>query len=503
MYSTSIRCDSQLDSRLFRFLIAWSTAMAVVSMAGCGGTAVIQPPDSTLAGNTSVTVLSSSTANDQLQLFFLGLNGVTLTNDAGKSITLFNTPQYAEFIHVNGGAEPLTTVSVPQGVYTSAAVSVGGGDFICASLDSAGDISTSEFGDGQVPQSGVAASLPEPITITGATMGLLLNLNVPKSASWTTCNPYNGIQPYSITPAFDITAVDFSAQPTSSANGMFTGLRGLVGSVDSTTGTGFSVTSARIPLWEESPSGPTWQVSTSASTVYQGITGFSGLAVGMPVDMDVAIQPDGSLLAVRIAVYDPSAVDLSISTGPLLSMWGPNQNMWLDSYEQGYLPGASGAAPFSFENALFKTSEQLANIQDLPFTASFTASNMVPGQNVFISTHALSPGQAPLWIPATTITLLPQSINGTVNAVGADSGFTTYTITLASYDLFPDLAVQPGMTTLLTYPNTVVVYADSNTQMLNSKPVAVGSVARFYGLVFNDNGTLRMDCAQINDGVAE
>jgi len=25
----------------------------------------------------------------------------------------------------------------------------------------------------------------------------------------------------------------------------------------------------------------------------------------------------------------------------------------------------------------------------------------------------------------------------------------------------------------------------------------------FYGLVFNDNGTLRMDCAQIMDGVAE
>jgi hypothetical protein len=26
---------------------------------------------------------------------------------------------------------------------------------------------------------------------------------------------------------------------------------------------------------------------------------------------------------------------------------------------------------------------------------------------------------------------------------------------------------------------------------------------RFYGLVLNDNGTLRMDCAQVNDGVAE
>ncbi len=48
-----------------------------------------------------------------------------------------------------------------------------------------------------------------------------------------------------------------------------------------------------------------------------------------------------------------------------------------------------------------------------------------------------------------------------------------------------------------------MVYADSNTQMLNTSPITVGSVVRFYGLVFNDNGTLRMDCAEINDGVPE
>ena len=42
-----------------------------------------------------------------------------------------------------------------------------------------------------------------------------------------------------------------------------------------------------------------------------------------------------------------------------------------------------------------------------------------------------------------------------------------------------------------------------NTQLLNSGAIGVGSVMRFNGLVFNDNGTLRMDCAQVNDGVVE
>jgi hypothetical protein len=125
---------------------------------------------------------------------------------------------------------------------------------------------------------------------------------------------------------------------------------------------------------------------------------------------------------------------------------------------------------------------------------------MVPGQAVLLTTHATA---FSAYIPATTVTLVPQTVNGTVAAISASGGFTTYSVTLAAYDLFPDLALQPGPPSLLKNPNTVVVYVDSNTQLLNSDPVAVGSLLRFNGLVFNDNGTLRMDCAQISDGVTE
>ena len=98
---------------------------------------------------------------------------------------------------------------------------------------------------------------------------------------------------------------------------------------------------------------------------------------------------------------------------------------------------------------------------------------------------------------------MPQTINGTVSAVGSDGGFATYTVALAAYDLIPNLAVQPGQTTVLADPNSVVVYTDSSTQMLNTQPLAVGSVVRFNGLLFDDNGTARMDCGRVNDGVPE
>ncbi|MGC9293042.1 MAG: hypothetical protein ACP5EP_10040, partial [Acidobacteriaceae bacterium] len=224
---------------------------------------------------------------------------------------------------------------------------------------------------------------------------------------------------------------------------------------------------------------------------------------GMPVDMDGTIQADGSILATRIAVYDTNTSGASFWAGPLVFVSASQSILRMAPIlEEGPI-GVSGPAQLSFSKAAFQVSGQIDNLQGLPFTANFTASNMVAGQNIFLTTHGQALNTGPILAYISTITLMPQTINGTVSAIGSSGGFTTYTVTLASYDLFPQFAVQPGQTTLLTNPSQVVVYADDNTQMLNTNPIAVGSVVRFYGLVFNDNGALRMDCAQINDGVPE
>jgi hypothetical protein len=125
---------------------------------------------------------------------------------------------------------------------------------------------------------------------------------------------------------------------------------------------------------------------------------------------------------------------------------------------------------------------------------------MVAGQNVGVTSPTLSiVGE--IYTPANTITLTPQTINGTVVATQPSGSFVDYTVSLASYDLFPALAVQQGQTTLLNNPSQIEVYVDSSTQTLNTQALAPGSTLRFFGLVFNDNATLRMDCAQVNDGV--
>jgi hypothetical protein len=444
-----------------------------------------------------VTVLAASTGNDQLSKLTLGITGIALTNAKGTTVTLLTTQRYAEFMHLNGGVEPLTTVSVPQDVYTSATVSVSSGIPACVTLDpSSGN--SNFYSVNSARASGVTVNLPAPITVTGTGMGLELNLQVSKSTNYSSCaGIVTGAIPFVLTRAFNVTPVTLTAQSTNSTNGMATGLRGLIDTV-AAGGTSFSVTGDFV-----AGTSPTiWQVSSNGSTVFQGLTGASQLAVGMPVDMDVAIQTDGSLLATRVAVYDTNPANLSFSSGPqtYVAASVPIMNPFgVETQGPDYLGLAGGdIGPDNFGNAVFQTSGSMTNVSSLPFTASFSGANMVPGQNIFVTTHsAIGP------YPATTVTLLPQTINGTVTSVSASGNFTTYTITLAGYDLFPNLAVLPGQNTLLKNPASVTVYVDGNTQLLNSGPISVGSVVRFNGLVFNDNGTLRMDCAQVNDGVTE
>ena len=71
-----------------RLLLVFAVVLAIVIAAGCGGGS--QPKTPVLSGNTEVTVLLSSAANDQLQLFQIGFSNLTpdrhLTLDTGGAV---------------------------------------------------------------------------------------------------------------------------------------------------------------------------------------------------------------------------------------------------------------------------------------------------------------------------------------------------------------------------------------------------------------------------------
>jgi hypothetical protein len=473
-----------------RFLVVAVCIAFTAVMAGCGSTSNSQPPG--IPENTVVSLLLSSFSNTHLSQFNINFSSISLTSKSGNTVTLLGAPQNPEFMHLNGNTEPLVTATIPQDVYVSATAAITRSTYVCIDLNSTGGLQGNFGAAGPPSANSVTINLPSPITLSGQHMGLLLNLQVTPSISYPSCDTL--VQgPTTVTPTFTLTPLTFAAQPTNSRNGLENDLEGIVGTINATARS-FQVTSA---------DGLSWILNTSGATVFQGASDFSGLASGLPVSLDAAIQSDGSLLATRVAVQDTSSANLTTLSGPLLQIASSQPTFAaFGTLQQGVLLFA-GSAYYNFGNATFAISGRLPNLQALPFAATFTGTNIVPGQKIFLSIHATTLSGGSPYIPAETITLLPQTLDGTVTAVSNDGGFATYTISLAPYDLFADLAVQAGQTTLLQNPNNVVVYVDSSVQMLNSTPLAVGNTLRFYGLVFNDNGILKMDCAQIADGVAQ
>jgi hypothetical protein len=485
--------------------------LSAVLLAGCGSNVTAVGGGGPVAAqSTSVTLLASSTANDSLFEYSTALESLTLTSQSGKTVTVLGSPVYTEFIHLNGVAEPLATANVPQDVYTSATLSISYAYFTCAGAAANGK-PTSQGYQSYPSASSVTVSLPSPITVSGGAMGLDLDMMVAASSDAWNCQKAD--QPgLAATPQLSLTAVDLGSGGSGGSSGVqMHDLEGIV-STTAAGGAGMTVNSVDgsdygggSPVGAIDPAnGPVWKVGFGSGTMFQGVSGAAQLASGMAVDMDATIQPDGTMVADRVAVYDPNPTQTSLWSDPVLVVSATQPSIYIGERTQvgPFLGGTF--APIDATTPEYAVSDAFSNIGSLPFRAAFTAATAVAGQDVGVTFHAPFSGLMDTnGFEASTMTLMPQTINGTVTASTTSGGFTVYTVALAPSDLFAAMAMATDQTTVLKSPGTIMVYTDANTRMLASKPVAVGGLERFRGLIFNDGGVLRMDCSQINDGVAE
>ena len=484
--------DDALRSSNPAFLAAF-ISMPIALLAGCSGTAATKVAP---GANTSVSIAAASTANDAVSFYDIAIKSLSLVSQTGATVPIVSTPVQAEFTHLNGPVEPIVASQVPQGVYTSAKITLGDYSIFCAGLGIQGGVQ-GQGASGIAQPANVTIAMPKPITVTGSNMTVTLNLVLSQFVSTSSC--LVGSMPTN--QQFEIYADSGIMQPVDVSPQKFSALLGVIASLNA-DGTGLTIDSVEGLPGSVAPV-PAWTVESNANTVFQGVAGASALDTGLPVELDATIQPDGSLMASRIAVYDTSASNLSLWSGPLLSVPSSAQPILaLGRQAAGPIYGQQ-FAQFDASQAKFQLSGQFGNLATLPFSAAFNASNMVPGQDIDITFHQESYPAGSNVPVVSTMTLVSQTINGQVTAIGKSGAFTTYTVWLGTNDLFANLAFQPGQNNLLTSPRVVTVYADENTQMLNSLPLGVNSFMRFNGLVFNDTGSLRMDCDQINDGVAE
>ena len=153
-------------------------------------------------------------------------------------------------------------------------------------------------------------------------------------------------------------------------------------------------------------------------------------------------------------------------------------------------PASSGAiyTVTTSSSTTFAITPQFVSLTGLPFTPTFTAANLTPGQTVGVTTSAISASADTA--TATNVYLIPQTLSGTVAAITTSGNYTVYTFTLASGSAFASLS---GAT-------SVTVYTSTATTGMSATPIAVGSQVRFNGLVFNTSGKFSMVAAVCPDG---
>jgi hypothetical protein len=144
------------------------------------------------------------------------------------------------------------------------------------------------------------------------------------------------------------------------------------------------------------------------------------------------------------------------------------------------VPVATSAAASVFtittnSSTTFAITPQFVALSGLPFTPSFSPTNISAGQAVGVVATGISGSTA----TATSVYLIPQTLGGTVSAVTTSGGYTAYTLTLASGSAFATLS---GATSVTVYTSTATAGPVGVTA---PPPIVVGSNVRFNGLVFN------------------
>lgn len=490
--SRLLRCSSIAGIGLLSLVVSWTC--------GCGTSAVSVTPASGITSqtqtstpvagqDTDLTVAISSAANDQLANYQLQLGSLTLTSQNGSKVSVFDlstTQKPAEFIHTNAVADPLVTVRIPQGVYTSATLTFENPQFTFVTYGSSSVFFNTGLALGDKGFVGATVNVPTPITVAGNAMVLVLESEVPQSVQLSG-SPQAGNFISSVTPIFALIPQPISSSATASS---------AISTTMQTSGTitSSTPTSNGGTLAIKTGSGTNVAIAWNSATICDGITSCSSITPGMMVLASLGVQSDGSLLATRVDVPDAGAKDMVTGpifnvdqSGGLLNLVGEREEG--QDFRSGFRSG--GMALELGSNIVFRVfgGDQLP--QNLPFAASFGQNSLVAGQNIAVTSQSIPPsGPYPT---IDTATLLPQTIDGTVTAELTSGSYTVYQVSLASYDPL----TQGGKI------DAIRVYCADQTSLLNSSSVQVGTIVRFHGLVFSNQGSLAMLADSVNIGVSE
>jgi hypothetical protein len=446
-------------------VLALAGALFALGLLIAGCTSSLAPTASTVTSlrTTVVPVSVTDAPADPVLALKLTINSIVLTDSSGKTASLLSSPAAFEAVHMDAVQEPFFTPPIPQDTYTSVTISYS--NAVVSYIDpTTGHVDVATV---TPTTSSYTDTFSSPVTVGSSPTSLLFDLLVANSVTISSST-------VTVTPEFNVSVVPIPPAPTNGVNGLMCGYKGMVTAIGTNN---FTITDGN---------GNTQIVYVNASTVYQGISGFSALQVNALVEVDTATQTDGTLLAQRVEVDDPGTAPKLQLVGPVTSVTGSPATSFNMLVRQQLGQGTTNATPLQTVDVTIdgSTTFQLpprynALATAPPFVPTFNASTIFAGQHVGVITTSTTEGTT---ATASAVLLQPQTVDGTIASIGNSGGYTVFTLTLSSTSWLAKLTGQ----------TTVTVYTNGQCQPINTTAPAVGGQMRFNGFLFNVNGSLTL-----------
>jgi hypothetical protein len=446
--------------------IAAVLVTAALIVAGCTAANQASTVISTGPPVTLMPVSITDAPSEQVVAASLTLDSVVLTDQKGLTTSILSAPLTFEAAHLDAVQEPLLTQGLAVDTYTSVTLTYSNAQVAYI------DPTTKQLvvDDATLANTSQVFTFPTALAVNNTSTALIIDFLVANSVAISGST-------VTVTPQFHIAPAPIAATPTNSTNGLMTGIKGKVSAVGTNQ---FTLTN---------PEGLSLVIAVNSSTQYQGLSGFSALAVGALVEVDVAVQSNASFLALRVEEQVPPNATAELLVGPVTAVTGSPATSFTQIVRQQVGP-APTTTPVQKDTITvtgttqFVLPGQFANLvtAGVPFTPTFNASTLFAGQVVAVETSGVTSNAA----TAQTVFLAPQTVSGTITGGAMPMcipcwGQLTLTLPTDSW-----LATVTGQSTV----NVIVPTA--SLQALPGATAATSSVVRFNGFLFKSNGVLTL-----------
>lgn len=469
-------------SRLF---LLSAVASAMLWLAACGGSNSSSnnppTPPPPVQQNTTVQVNLGDSPSDRVMAFAANITSMTLSNGSATAPPIVSSSMPIEMMHLAGTMQPINVLSIPQGTYTGASITMGSmsvtfmdplsGTIMQKTL--AGPITTN-------------VAFSPSLTLGSTPVVLSFDMNMANSVSIDSSNNVT------VTPTFQAVMNNVGAgNGHNPENGM---MENVIGSVAGVSGNNFGFSMMQ--------SAQNLTFATTNNTQFENIGGMGMMSGGALIMVDAMLQSDGSIQAQTVDWFEGNGGVMS--DGVVGSVTGAPATQIAMVVQDGSGQGMMGS--FLSNNVAANLTGSTAynidtdgmDMSNLPFDPMFDADHMYPGERVrCISNSAMGNGRGGMGsmggggmmgtLNANQCNLEQQGFTGTVSNYTSSGGQATFTLTLA-YDCY--FAIMTGA-------NAVTVYQQPGTELHGITAISNGQTLEVRGLMFDDGGAFRMVASRV------